>query len=176
MLTRGRMLGWAGAGAVLLGVSIWAAYFAPDHRPPTVNLDFTLKDMNGHDVRLADYRGKPILINFWATWCGPCMLETPELVELAADYRDSELVILGISTDDTAEQIRPFAARYKVSYPLLVGRDREDVFSAFGLGAGIPTTVFVRPDGSIAARLLGINTKTWFHRQIDALIAGQAVD
>jgi thiol-disulfide isomerase/thioredoxin len=169
MVAGRRILGWAIAGALLAGVSTWAAYFAPDHRPAAVNLDFTLKDLNGHDVRLADFKGRPMLVNFWATWCGPCLLETPELVELADQYRDRGLVIVGISTDDTAEQIRPFASTFKVTYPLLVGKDREDVFTAFGLGSGIPMTVFIRPDGSIAERLQGINTKRFFQQQIDGL-------
>ena len=169
MVAGRRILGWSAAGALLAGVSLWAAYAAPAHQPATVSLDFTLKDMNGHDVRLTDFEGKPLLVNFWATWCGPCLLETPELVELANEYRDRGLIVIGISTDDTAEQIRPFAATFNVTYPLLVGKDREDLFGAFKLGAGIPTTVLIRPDGSVAARLQGINTKAWFKQQIDAL-------
>jgi len=170
MVSRRRVLGWSIAAALLAGVSLLGAYLAPAHRSSTVNLDFTLKDLNGRDVRLSDFKGRPMLVNFWATWCGPCLLETPQLVELAAGYRDRGLVIVGISTDDTAEQIRPFAATFKVSYPLLVGKDREDVFAAFGLGNGIPMTVFIRPDGTLAERLQGINTKKWFVQQIDALV------
>jgi len=167
---RNRILGWAVGLALLGGVSLWAAYFAPDRRPATIDLNYTLKDMNGRDVRLADFRGKPLIVNFWATWCGPCLLETPELVELASEYRDQGLVVIGISTDDTPEEIRKYAANLNVTYPLLVGSEREDVFTAFGLGAGIPMSVFVRPDGTVANRLQGINTKQWFQTQIDGIL------
>jgi peroxiredoxin len=169
-----RILGYAVAGAVLIGVSILSAYVAhsrANRAPSRVTLSFTLKDMNGAEVRLADYKGRPLLVNFWATWCGPCQLETPELVELAETYKDRGLAVVGISYDDTAEQVKQFAGEYKVTYPLLLGRDRDDVFNAFGLADGLPMTVFVRPDGTIAKRLEGINTKDWFQEQIEALLA-----
>src|SRR5262245_59863029 len=67
------------------------------------NLDFTLKDMNGADVRLADLRGRPIVLNFWATWCGPCKAEIPALVALAEQYKSRNLTVLGVSVDDAPE-------------------------------------------------------------------------
>ncbi len=169
-----RLVGYAIAGAALIAVSVASAYFAHSReraRAP-VSLDFTLKDLNGADVRLADLKGKPLIVNFWATWCGPCLLETPELVELADEYKDRGLNIVGISFDDAPEQMKQFASEFKVSYPLLVGRDREDVFNAFGLRDGLPMSVFIRADGTIARTLEGINTKAWFQEQIEALLAG----
>ena len=77
---------------------------------------------------------------------------------------------LGISFDDTPAEIKKFADMFKVPYPLLVGRDREDVFNAFGLADGLPMTVFIRPDGTVAKRLQGINTKAWFQEQIAAIL------
>ncbi len=171
---RKRALGYAVAGGILVAVSIVSAYLAHTRArgaAAPVNLGFTLKDMNGADVRLSDFRGKPLVVNFWATWCPPCLLETPELVELADEYKQRGLAIVGISYDDAPEQMRTFAKQFKVSYPLLVGRDREDVFRAFGLGDGLPTSVFIRPDGTIAARIEGINTKTWFQQQIESLLS-----
>jgi thiol-disulfide isomerase/thioredoxin len=163
-----RLLGWCGAGAVLAAVVIWGAYFAPDLRPTSANFNLTLKDMHGRDVPLAQFKGKPLLVNFWATWCGPCLLEAPELVELAEEYK-GRVNIIGVSTDDAPEQIREFARANKIGYPLLVGRDREDVATAFGLGEGIPMTVFVKADGTIVSRLDGINTKEWFRARIQSL-------
>ena len=90
-----------------------------------------LKDMNGVDVKLASFKGKVILLNFWATWCGPCKAEIPSLVELQEQYAD-DLVVLGFSVDDPAEKMKPYAEEYKVNYPLLVGNGREDVQNAFG--------------------------------------------
>ena len=87
--------------------------------------------MNGVDVKLASFKGKVILLNFWATWCGPCKAEIPSLVELQTQYAD-DLVVLGFSVDDTVEKMKPYAAQYKINYPLLVGNGREDVQEAFG--------------------------------------------
>ena len=171
---RKRAVGYAIAGGILLSVSVVSAYLAHARaRGPAApaNLNFTLKDMNGADVRLADYRGRPLVVNFWATWCPPCLLETPELVELAEQYKDRGVAIVGISYDDAPEQVQQFAKQFKVPYPLLIGRERDDVFDAFGLRDGLPTSVFIRADGTVAARLEGINTKVWFQERIDALLS-----
>ena len=168
-----RLTGYAIAGVFLIVVSVVSAIVAHsrERAGAAVSLDFTLKDMNGADVRLADFRGKPLIVNFWATWCGPCQLETPELVELANEYQSRGLIIVGISYDDAPEQVKQFASQFKVSYPLLIGRDREDVFNAFRLKDGLPMSVFIRQDGRIARSLEGINTKAWFQEQIEALLA-----
>jgi peroxiredoxin len=171
---RRRAIGYAIAGSVLLAVSFVSAYLARTRSTAVgakANLELTLKDANGADVRLSDYRGRPIVINFWATWCPPCLLETPELVDLHEQYKDRGLVIVGISYDDEPEQVKAFAKQFRVEYPLLLGRDREDVFRAFGLGDALPTSIFIRPDGTIAARLEGINTKEWFQEQIEGMLS-----
>ena len=132
-------------------------------------LHFTLKDMNGADVKLASFKGKVILVNFWATWCGPCKAEIPSLVELQQQY-GKDLVILGVSVDDPVEKMRPYAAQYKINYPLLVGDGREDVQDAFGPLAGIPVSVIIGRDGRIAKKHSGIATKSQFEREIKALL------
>lgn len=139
------------------------------------NLHFTLKDMNGHDVNLEQYKGKPLLVNFWSTTCGPCQLETPELVDLAAKYKDRGFSIVGISIDDTPTDIRAFANQYKVTYPLLVGADRDEVTQAFGLGDAIPMSVFITASGTVLGRIEGLATQSWFERQIQALFTGPAI-
>jgi len=75
-------------------------------------LDFTLKDMYGKDVNLASFRGRPIILNFWATWCGPCKAEIPALIELADRYKAQRLTVLGVSVDDSPEDLRQFAAPF----------------------------------------------------------------
>src|SRR5262245_44905467 len=132
-------------------------------------LDFKLKDMNGVDVKLDSFKGKVILINFWATWCGPCKAEIPSLVELQEKYA-GDLVVLGFSVDDTPEKMKPYSEEYKVNYPLLVGNGREDVQNAFGPLLGIPVSVIIDREGIIAKKHTGIATKEQFEREIKALL------
>ena len=73
-----------------------------------------------------------MLLNFWATWCGPCRLEIPWFVELQEKYRDKGFRVVGVSVDDPPEAMPPFAKQFKINYPLVVGQDREDVQNAFG--------------------------------------------
>jgi thiol-disulfide isomerase/thioredoxin len=133
-------------------------------------LDFTMKDMNGVDVKLASFKGKIILLNFWATWCGPCKVEIPDLVALQDAYRD-KLVILGVLVqDEMNETIAPFAAEYKINYPLLDGNGREDMETAYGPFWGIPSSVIIGPDGNIAMKHAGILPKEEFERELEALL------
>jgi thiol-disulfide isomerase/thioredoxin len=135
-------------------------------------LDFTLKDMNGVDVKLASFKGKPIIVNFWATWCGPCRAEIPSLVELQTQYgaEGKDIVILGISVDDPIEKLKPYAAQMKMNYPVLVGNGRDDVQDAFGPLWGIPVTVFIDREGRIAKKHSGIASKEQFEQEIKALL------
>jgi thiol-disulfide isomerase/thioredoxin len=139
------------------------------HAGRSARLDFTLKDMNGVDVKLATFEGKVILVNFWATWCGPCELEIPWLVEIQKAHPD-DLVILGVSVDEPPETLKPFAARLKINYPVLVGLDHEDMQDAYGPLVGLPTSVFIGRDGVIAKRHSGILTKEQFERVLDSLL------
>jgi peroxiredoxin len=134
------------------------------------NLDFTIKDMHGANVRLTDYKGKVILINFWATWCAPCKTELPAFIELHDQYKDKGLVILGVSADDDAETLRSFAAEWKLNYPILVGRDEEEMLDAYGPLFGYPTSVIVGRDGAVCGRHIGPATKEEFEREIKALL------
>jgi thiol-disulfide isomerase/thioredoxin len=93
-----------------------AAGQACDKDAKAAPLDYTIKDMNGVDVKLSSFKGKVILLNFWATWCGPCKAEIPGFVELQKQY-PKDLVILGLSVDDTVDKLKPYAAQYKINYP-----------------------------------------------------------
>ena len=132
-------------------------------------LHFTLKDANGVDVNLASFKGKVILINFWATWCGPCRVEIPDLMELQNQYPD-DLVVLGIDVLDEFTRVQSFADELKVNYPLLDGNDRKDVEEAFGPMWGLPTTVIVDRDGMVAKKHAGIASKEQFQQYIESAL------
>jgi thiol-disulfide isomerase/thioredoxin len=132
-------------------------------------MHYTLQDMNGVDVKLDAFKGKVVVVNFWATWCGPCKAEIPDLVALQAQYKD-DLVVLGISVDDKAEDMKPYAAEYKINYPLLVGNGRQDVQDAFGPLYGVPVSVIVGRDGKIAKKHSGIASKEQFEAEIQSLL------
>lgn len=134
------------------------------------NLDFTVKDMHGASVRLAAYKGKVLLINFWATWCPPCKVELPGLIALQDAYKDRGLMILGISEDDSPETLRTFASEWKINYPMLIGLGEDELFDAFGPLYGLPTSVIVGRDGSMCGRHVGPATKEEFEREIKALL------
>jgi cytochrome c biogenesis protein CcmG/thiol:disulfide interchange protein DsbE len=91
-----------------------AAGEACDKNAKAAPLDYTIKDMNGVDVKLSSFKGKVILLNFWATWCGPCKAEIPAFVELQKQYAN-DLVVLGLSVDDPVEKLKPYAAQYKIN-------------------------------------------------------------
>ena len=135
-----------------------------------VDLSATLKDMDGKDVALSSFAGRPIVINLWATWCGPCRLEMPQLIDFYTTHKDRGLVILGISIDDTPDKIRAFAEEFKVPYPLLVGVDHPDLLRALGYSGPVPISIFIRRDGTVAERVVGIATTASMERRILALL------
>jgi thiol-disulfide isomerase/thioredoxin len=170
-VARGWRSRWLQAVVVAAAISAWPACnsHVGDPKAETLSLDFVLKDMDGNDVRLADFKGKPLLVNMWATWCGPCKAETPWFVELSGKYKDKGLTVIGISVDDVAEDVRKFAAEYKVTYPMLVGKDRPDVSKAFAAENVLPVSWLVRADGTVHTKVEGIHGKDWFDQQIQEL-------
>jgi peroxiredoxin len=139
---------------------------AADAKP--ARLDFTLTDMNGKSVNLADYKGRPVLINFWATWCPPCKQEIPAFIELQDKYRDQGFVVLGVSTDDPVDALKQFAAEYKMNYPVLQGT--EELMDEYGPIWAIPVSIFVKRDGTICKKHMGPASKEDFEKDIKALL------
>lgn len=133
------------------------------------NMDFTMKDIDGKQVSLSSYKGKVVLLNFWATWCGPCKAEIPGFVEIQEKYKD-QLVIVGFSVDDTAEKAREYAKQYKMNYPILLGEGREDVQEAYGPIWGIPASFIISKDGRVCRKHLGIAPKAVFEKEVVALM------
>ena len=133
------------------------------------DLSISLKDMNGADVSFSAYKGKILLINFWATWCAPCKAEMPDFVSLQEQY-GKDIQVLGISVDDTAEDMQPYAERLKINYPLLVGLNNKDIEDSYGPFLGIPQTFILARDGTICRKHAGIASKARFEAEIKALL------
>ena len=138
------------------------------------NLNYKLKDMHGQEVNLASFKGKPIILNFWATWCGPCKAEIPALIELADKYRDRQLTVLGVSVDDSPEDLTQFAAEFKINYPILVGLGQDEFQEKYDAVMLIPVTWFIRADGTVFRKHQGPASKDWFESQVKALVAPPA--
>jgi cytochrome c biogenesis protein CcmG/thiol:disulfide interchange protein DsbE len=148
---------------------------APDGSAPsckashgTAKLNFKLKDMNGATVNLADYKGKVILLNFWATWCGPCKVEIPEFIRAYEAHKDRGFVVLGVSIDDTPDQLKAFAAQYKVNYPMLL--NQEDVEQEYGPLYGVPVSFFIGRDGLICRKQMGEVKKETLEQELRSLL------
>lgn len=133
-------------------------------------LDFTLKDVNGKDVRLSDYKGKVILLDFWATWCIPCKTEIPWFVEFQNKYGSSGLQVIGISVDDTVDKLKPYVKSLNMNYVVLQGLHHDDVQNAYGPLWGIPVTAVISRDGKICAKHAGISSKESFEKEIKSLL------
>jgi peroxiredoxin len=116
--------------------------------------DFTLPTIDGKQVKLSDLRGKAVLVNFWATWCGPCKLEIPWFLDLQKQYGSQGLVILGIAMDDNPDVVPKFAQEMKIDYPILIGN--EAVAEQYGGVEGLPQTFYVGRDGKIVRKVAGI--------------------
>ncbi len=136
--------------------------------------NFTLRSADGKKVSLSDYKGKAVLINFWATWCAPCKIEMPWFVDLHNQYAGKGFEILGVSEDDpnvTRAQILKFGQQQKINYPLLMGSDA--VSHKYGGVEFLPTSYFVGRNGKVVAETAGLVSKNEVEANIKkALAAG----
>lgn len=120
--------------------------------------DFTLEKLDGGNLKLSDLRGKAVLLNFWATWCGPCKIETPWLVEMQREYGSQGLQVIGVAMDDSGkDEIAKFAKDMGVNYPVLLGK--EAVGDEYGGVPALPESFFIGRDGKIVDRIIGLKGK-----------------
>lgn len=133
--------------------------------------NFELKNLAGKVVRLEDYRGKAILLNFWATWCAPCKTEMPWLVEFQKQYGPEGLVVLGIAMDASKETVRNFVKKMGVNYPVLLGT--QTVADQYGGLKGLPVTFYIDRNGNITDQAPGLANRSTIENEIKlALING----
>jgi peroxiredoxin len=131
--------------------------------------DFSLPDLDGHSVSLSDFKGKVVVINFWATWCPPCRAETPDFVRMQAKYRARGLEFVGLSLDaGGVRDVRPFADEYNVNYPMLVADDR--VARAYGGIVFLPTSFVVDRQGKIVKRYEGYTDPKIWESTLESLL------
>src|SRR6202045_1739340 len=124
----------------------------------TVAPDFSLESLEGKTMRLSDFRGKAVLLNFWATWCGPCKIEMPWFVELQQKYGSQGLQVVGVAMDDASkEDIGKFAKDMGVNYPILIGK--EAVGDQYGGIPGLPETFLIARDGKIVDKIIRLKGK-----------------
>lgn len=134
------------------------------------NLDFTMKDIEGKDVSLQSFKGKVILLDFWATWCGPCKVEIPHFIEFQKKYGEKGFQVVGISVDDPVDKLAPYVKEMGMNYPVLQGLGHDDVQDAYGPILGIPVSVLISRDGKICSTHTGLTGKDVFEQEINALL------
>ena len=166
---------------VAMGVALMAMTAAPVHGQAglaaicnadgrAADLSFTVKDLNGQDVSFSDFKGKVILLDFWATWCGPCKVEIPYFIDFYTRYQAQGLQVLGFDVDDEIPAITEYVERMGMNYPVLVGAGHDDVLEAYGPMPGLPTTVIIGRDGKVCVSHTGLAEKEAFEEAIKALL------
>jgi cytochrome c biogenesis protein CcmG/thiol:disulfide interchange protein DsbE len=131
--------------------------------------EFALKDAPGADAKLSDYRGKVILLNFWATWCGPCEVEIPWFIDFENKFRDRGFAVIEVSMDEDGWQaVRPYMREKNVNYRVVLGTD--EVARRYGGIESLPTTLLIDRNGRIAAEHVGLVGKSIYEQQIGKLL------
>jgi peroxiredoxin len=161
----------------MFGIALVASCFALPARAPAdliaansrrVASDFTLSDSKGTSVKLSDYKGRVVLLDFWATWCGGCKVEIPWYMEFQSKYKDSGLSVIGVSMDEDGwKSVKPFLATSPMNYSVVVGN--PDLAKLYGVDS-MPMTLLIDRDGKIAASHVGMVDKEAFESEIQILL------
>jgi peroxiredoxin len=131
--------------------------------------DFTLKDAKGERLRLSDYKGKVVLLNFWATWCVPCRTEIPWFVDFEKEFQSRGFTVLGVSMDEDGwKAINPYVAEHKINYPIVLAN--EEVNELYGGIEALPTTMLIGRDGKVAFLHAGLVSRKDYEEEIRQLL------
>jgi thiol-disulfide isomerase/thioredoxin len=131
--------------------------------------DFSLTDINGAKLALSDYKGKVVLLDFWATWCGPCRIEIPSFVQMETKYRDQGFTVIGLAIEDTPDAVRQFYQQFHMDYPVAMGDSK--VASLYGGILGLPTSFVIGRDGRIYSQHTGTTNAQVFEKEVQELLA-----
>jgi peroxiredoxin len=171
------------SAGILAVAALFALYVVHRHRGPSPYLtvgpaqhplapDFSLPELSGQELSLSDYRGRVVLLDFWATWCDPCREETPSFVELQNKYRDRGFQIIGVSMDDTPEPVHEFYRQFKMNYPVVMGNARTG--ELYGGVLGLPIAFLVGRDGRIYTKHIGAVDIALLQKEILSLLQSGA--
>ena len=152
------------------GIAVWSSKRSRT-KQKTLAPDFTLPQLDGRQLSLSSYRGKAVLLDFWATWCVPCREETPHFVELQQKYGDRGLQIIGVSMDDSADPVGPFVAQFHVNYPIVMGTAKTG--EQYGGVLGLPIAFLIDREGHIVSKHVGATDAAVFDREIVQMLAAQ---
>lgn len=130
--------------------------------------DFTLPQLDGKTLQLSSLRGKVVLLDFWATWCDPCREEIPHFVELQQKYGNQGLQIVGVSMDDSIDPVRPFAQKFQINYPVVMGN--ATIGELYGGVLGLPIAFMIGRDGRIDQKHIGATNAAVFESEIVRLL------
>jgi len=129
--------------------------------------DFALRYADGAEVRLSDLRGHPILINFWATWCGPCRLEMPDIVAAYEKHKDAGFIVIAVNLEESADKIKPFAEELGMALPIVM----DDGLAARAYQVRVmPSSFFIDREGKISARWLGVLTPSLIEKNLAPIL------
>jgi thiol-disulfide isomerase/thioredoxin len=161
------LIGLLVTGVICLRAApVLAQETAPTRTPAPA---WELNDLSGKPVKFSDFRGKVLILDFWATWCAPCRVEIPHFVELQKQYGNKGLTVIGVSLDEQGpEVVKKFVKQFGVNYPIVIGNKK--ITEAYGGIYAIPTTFVIDRQGRIASRHMGYDDKTVFEEEIQSLL------